>query len=75
MNYTETFIELHGNADYLYSSVHEEDVLSQIRNAMKSEFEANVERNLIERFIQNVFNEYYSQLKAAQSKSYCLYVL
>ena len=42
LNYTETFIELHGQPEVLYTSVHKEDVLSQIRNAIRSALNANV---------------------------------
>ena len=41
--------------------MHETDVLSQIRNVIKSAFKANVKRSLIEKCIQNVFDEYESQ--------------
>ena len=75
MNYTERCIELHGDKAYLCSSLNEEDVLSQIRNAIKNAFEANVERSLIEICIQNVFDEYDTQRKNTQSKSNCIYVL
>ena len=34
LNYTETYIDLHGHKAYLYSSVHENYVLSHIRKEM-----------------------------------------
>ena len=71
-NYTETCMELHGNKSFLYTSVHKEVVLSQISNAIKSALKANVERQLIESCVQDVFNNYDSQLQTARSKSDCI---
>ena len=75
LNYTEKFIELHGQPAVLYTSVHKEDVLSQIRNAIRSALKANVERQLIESCVQDVFNNYDSQRETARIKSNCIYVL
>ena len=75
LNCTETCIKLHGQTAVLYTSIHKEDVLSQIRNAIKSALKANVERRLIESCVQDVFNNYDYQRKIALSKSNCIHGL
>ena len=67
-NYTESQIFVNGCPVYLYSSIHEDDVLNQIRNTIKSAFEANVDRPLIENCIQNVLKEYDSQSANTQGE-------
>ena len=67
-NYTESQILVLGFPVYLYSSIHEDDVLNQIRNTIKSAFEANVDRPLIENCIQNVLKEYNSQSENTQGE-------
>lgn len=67
-NYTESQIFVNGCPVYLYSSIHEDDVLNQIRNTIKSAFEANVDRPLIENCIQNVLKEYDSQSENTQGE-------
>ena len=54
---------------FLLTSIQKEDVLSQIRNAIKSALKANIERQLIESCVQDVFNNYDSQREIARSKS------
>ena len=65
---------MHSCPECLYSSVQEDDVLNQIRNAIKSAFEANFDRPLIENCIQNVWKEYYSQSENTQGEWDCMFV-
>ena len=48
LDYSDTCIKLHGHPAFLYTFIHKEDFLSQIRNAIKFALKANVEHQLIE---------------------------